>query len=147
MTTTDPSDRLRTIARRTLVGVLAFTLISAVGGGVAMLATDGLGMPVAMLANGPFSGFVGPALILMFVVGGTHALAGVLLVLRRESALLWSAVAGFGVMIWIYVETGIIAGNSWLQVIYFATGVVELVLVLALLGIVRWLPRRPLRNA
>ncbi|MES1169124.1 MAG: hypothetical protein ABUL47_00370, partial [Leifsonia sp.] len=47
--------------------------------------------------------------------------------------------------IWIFVETGIIAGISWLQVLYFATGTIQLVLVLALLGVVRWLPREPLR--
>lgn len=43
--------------------------------------------------------------------------------------------------IWIFIETGI-AGISWLQVVYFATGVAQL--VLALLGVVRWLPREKL---
>jgi hypothetical protein len=43
--------------------------------------------------------------------------------------------------IWIFIETGIIAGISWLQALYFATGVAQLILVLALLGVVRWLPR------
>lgn len=43
--------------------------------------------------------------------------------------------------IWIFIETGI-TGISWLQVVYFATGVAQL--VLALLGVVRWLPREKL---
>lgn len=64
-----------------------------------------------------------------------------MLLLGRRSSLPWAAVAGFGMVIWIFVETGIIAGISWLQVLYFATGVTQLVLVLALLGVVRWLPR------
>ena len=50
-------------------------------------------------------------------------------------------------IIWIFVETGIIAGISWLQVIYFATGTTQLILVLALLGVVGWLPRAPLQPA
>ncbi len=44
-------------------------------------------------------------------------------------------------IIWILVETVVIQGFSWLQGIYFTTGVAELALVLAALGIVSWLPR------
>lgn len=59
----------------------------------------------------------------------------------KETALVWAAIAGIGMTIWIFIETGI-AGISWLQVVYFATGVAQL--VLALLGVVRWLPREKL---
>lgn len=128
-----------------LVALTLLQTLSAIGGGIAILLTNGLGMPLTMLANGPFDSFLWPGVILLAVVGGTQALAATLLVRRRESALLWTAVAGFGMMIWIFIETGIIAGLSWLQVIYFATGMLQLVLVLALLGIVGWLPRTPLR--
>jgi len=34
---------------------------------------------------------------------------------------------------------------GWLQLLYFATGVLEVALVLAVLGIVSWLPRIELR--
>ena len=106
-----------------------------------MLFTDGLGMPASLLDRSPFSSFIVPALILFVAIGGTHALAAVLLLRRRASSLLWAAVAGFAMIIWILVETVIIQGFSWLQGIYFTTGVAELVLVLAALGIVSWLPR------
>lgn len=102
-------------------------------------------MPASMLANGPFDSFTWPGVILLAIVGGTQAIAGVLLLRRRESALAWSAVAGFGMVIWIFAETGIIAGISWLQVLYFATGALQLALVLALLGVVGRLPRAALR--
>ncbi|WP_143874607.1 hypothetical protein [Nostoc linckia] len=138
--------RLRSVTYWSLVGVTAFQAVSALAGGVAMLATDGLGMPVTFLESGLFTSFLIPGLILLFVLGGTQTLATVLLVARRESALLWTAVAGFGVMIWIYVETAMIAGSSFLQDLYFATGTVQLVLVLALLGVAGWLPRAPLRQ-
>lgn len=127
-----------------LVAVTGFNALSAVGGGIAMLATDGMGMPASFLAEGPFTSFLWPGIILLLVVGGSQLLALGLLLVRRESALLWSAVSGFGMLIWIFVETGMIRGMSWLQVIYFTTGAVQLILVVALLGVVAWLPRTPL---
>ena len=106
-----------------------------------MFLTDGLGMPHSFLDNSPFASFFWPAFLLLVVIGGTQTLATMLLLGRRVSALLWTAVAGFSMIIWILVETIMIRGFSWLQGIYFTTGVVELILVLALLGIVPWLPR------
>ncbi|CAN5446348.1 hypothetical protein BH10ACT7_BH10ACT7_04050 [soil metagenome] len=122
-----------------------FNTVSAVAGGVAVLG-GWLGMPTSMLSNGPFDTFLWPGIVLLVVVGGTQLIASVLLIRRRESSLVWSAVAGFGMVIWIFVETGIIAGISWLQVVYFATGTIQLILVLALLGVVGWLPRVSLRG-
>ncbi len=143
------TSRLTTTAFWSLVVVSVFNALSAIAGGIAILATDGLGMPSSMLAGGPFTTFTWPGLILLVVVGGSQTLAAVLLITRRPSALLWSAVAGFGMMIWIFVETGIIRGLSWLQVVYFATGALQVILVLALLGVAGWLPRAPnaLRSA
>ena len=133
--------RLRRLARWTLLIVTAFNALSAVGGGIAVVTTGGMGMPASMLAGGPFTSFALPGLILLVVVGGTQTAALVLLLARRASALFWTAIAGFGMVIWIFVETGIIAGISALQVIYFVTGILQLILVLALLGVTRLLPR------
>jgi hypothetical protein len=130
-----------------LVGISGFNALSAIGGGIAVLVTEGLGMPASMLASGPFTSFTWPAVILGVVVGGSQVLAGGLLVARREVSLLWAAVAGFVMLIWIFVETIMIGGGSFLQVLYFATGGAQIILVLALLGIVAWLPRQPLRAA
>lgn len=127
--------------------VSAFNTLSALAGGIGILATDGLGMPITFLASGPFTSFTVPGLILIVVVGGTQAFATALLIARRESALLWTAVAGVGMLIWIFVETMLIQGGSWLQVLYFSTGIAQLALVVALLGVVSWLPRRPLKVA
>ena len=136
--------RLRSVAYWSLVVVAVFNALSAIGGGIGILTTNGLGMPAAFLAGGPFTTFFWPGLILLVVVGGSQALAATLVLRRRESSLLWSAVAGFGMIIWIFIETGLIRGFSWLQILYFATGILQLVLVVILLGIVRWLPRTPL---
>ena len=130
-----------TIAWEGLIVLVIFNGVSAAGGAIAMLFTDGLGMPASLLDRSPFSSFIVPAPILLVAIGGTHALAAVLLVRRRGSSILWAAVAGFAMIIWIPVETVVIHGFSWLQGIYFTTGVAELALVLAAMGIVSWLPR------
>ncbi|MFT2816205.1 hypothetical protein [Leifsonia sp. A12D58] len=132
---------LTRIAWRTLLALVIFNAISAVGGAIAMLFTNGLGMPQSALDGGPFTSYFLPALILLIAIGGTHTLSTVLLLRRRKSCLFWTAVAGFAMIIWILTETAIIRGFSWLQGIYFGAGVAELALVFAMLGIVSWLPR------
>ncbi|WP_157374971.1 hypothetical protein [Arthrobacter alpinus] len=93
---------------RALIVVVLFNAVSAVGGSIAMLFTNGLGMPTSSLTNSPFTSFFLPALILLVVVGGTQALAAGLLLGYRESSLLWTAFAGFAMIIWILKETVII---------------------------------------
>jgi hypothetical protein len=139
--------RLRSVAFWSLTVITAFSALSAVAGGIGILVTDGLGMPMSFLAGSPFTTFLWPGVILLAVIGGSQALAGGMLLARRESALLWVAVAGFGMLIWIFIETGLIRALSWLQVFFFTTGILQVVLVLALLGIASWLPRAPLAGA
>jgi hypothetical protein len=129
------------LAWAALVGVAVFNAVSAVGGGVAMLFTDGLGMPRAFLVGSPFGSFFVPAVLLVAVVGGTQVVAAVLLLLRGRSSLFWAVLAGFTMVTWILAETAIIRGFGLLQALYYLTGVAELVLVFALLGIVSWMPR------
>jgi uncharacterized membrane protein (DUF373 family) len=127
--------RTQKVARATLVFLLAFGALSAIGGAVALLLTNGLGMPLAMLNGSPFSSFVIPALFLLVIVGGTQSLGLTLLLRRDASALLWSAVAGFGMTIWIMVETVAIQGFSVLQAVYFTLGILQLALVIGALWI------------
>jgi hypothetical protein len=133
--------RVRAVAWWSLVLVAAFNALSAVGGGIGMVTADGLSMPKSMLADTPFSTFTIPGLILALVVGGTQSAAVWLLLARRRSALLWSAVAGFGMLIWIVTEIGFIHAMMYAQVIYLVTGLMQLILIFSLLGIVSWLPR------
>jgi len=135
---------LRVAAFWALTAVACFQSLSAIGGGIGIIATGGLGMPNSLLAGGPFTTFLGPGVILFVVIGWTQTMAAILLIARRESGLIWSSVAGFGMIIWIFAETGIIRGLSWLQVLYFAGGCLQLLLVIVLLGGVSWLPRAPL---
>jgi hypothetical protein len=138
--TTARAGRLRAVAWWSLVVVSVFNALSALGGGVGMVVADGLSMPKSLLADTPFSTFTVPGLILTVVVGGTQAAAVWLLLTRRPSALLWSAVAGFGMLIWVVVEIGFIHALMYAQVTYLVAGLLQLMLVFALLGIVSWLP-------
>jgi hypothetical protein len=132
---------VRTAAYRTLVIVSLFSALSAVGGGAGMVVADGLSMPKSLLADSPFATFLLPGLILAVVVGGSQTFASVLLLQHRPSAFVWSAVAGFGMVIWIIVEIGVIHVLGWAQLVYVVSGLLQLVLVFSLLGIVGWLPR------
>ena len=62
--------------------------------------------------------------------------AALALLARHRIALMLSAVAGFGMLIWIFAELAIIRQYSRLQAAYFGLGAMELIFVLALLGIV-----------
>lgn len=122
-----------------------FGAVSSLAGAVLAIGANGGGVPVAYLTNSPFSSYVVPGLILGVVVGGTQLAAAIALLARRRTALLFSAVAGFGMLIWIFVELAIIRQYSWLQAAYFILGGLELILVLALLGVIPALvvPTRP----
>lgn len=117
-----------------LVTLLMFGAVSAFGGAVLGIGFHGAGVPLELLAGTPFPSFVVPGLILGVVVGGTQLAAAVTVLIRSQWGLLMAAMAGFGMIIWIYTELAII-GYSWLQSIYFGLGIIELILVLALLGL------------
>ena len=134
-----PDTRSQRLAHRVLVGVTIFSAVSAVGGGVGLVITDGLGMPRSFLIGGPFQSFVWPGMLLLVVIGGTQVLSLVLLLRRSPSRLLASVVAGFGMLIWITVEVGLIHEFSWPQMIYLGAGVLQLAAVYGELGI---LPHR-----
>jgi hypothetical protein len=121
---------------RTLTVLVVFGALSAFVGSVLAVGFNGAGVPLEHLAASPFTSFVVPGLVLGLVVGGTQLAAAVTLLARRGAALLLSAVAGFGLLIWIFVELAMIKQYSWLQTAYFALGGLELILVLALLGII-----------
>jgi hypothetical protein len=118
-----------------LIVVVGFNMLSAVGGGIALASTNGLGMPLSLLERSPFDSFTGPGVILAAVVGGTQAIALVLLLVQHRFALAAAAVAAFGMIVWIYVEVSMLLFYHWLQTVYFLTGTIELAIVLILLGV------------
>src|SRR2546421_3935602 len=81
--------------RIALVIIEAFIGLGAVAGGIALLrGVFAQGIPVAWLAGTPFSDYTLPGLLLLIVVGGGMLLAAATVLIRREWAVLVSAVAG-----------------------------------------------------
>jgi hypothetical protein len=116
-----------------LLSILIFNCLSAFGGGLGLILTNGLGMPIEYL-GGFFSSFFMPGLILFLIVGGT-SLAAVLAIIKKwRYAIEFAMIAGFGMQIWIYTEIYIIRQTDWLQALYFATGTLVLILSFLLFG-------------
>ena len=120
---------------RALAALAIFGALSAFGGAVLAIAANGAGVPLEYLAGSPFKSYLVPGLVLGLVVGGTQLAAGVALIRNLAISLLLAAIAGFGMLIWIFVELAVIKQYSWLQTTYFIHGTLELILVLALLGL------------
>ena len=127
--------------RVTLLAVEAFVAVTALAGGIALMLgalipdlSTAITPPAEYLEGSPFTSYLVPGLVLALVLGGVHAIAFVLLLRRRPSALLAAAVAGYAALIWIFVQMMVIP-FSFLQAVYFMAGAVELGLVLLLLGL------------
>lgn len=126
---------------RTLTALVAFGALSAAVGAVLAIGANGAGVPLEYLRNSPFASYFIPGLFLGGVVGGSQLAATIALLARRAVALLLAAVAGFGMLIWIFAELAMMQQFSWLQAAYLIVGILELILVLMLLGIVPALVR------
>jgi len=107
--------------RRTLVGLHLFNALSAVGGGIALIA-GGLGVPTTLLRHTPFDSFVVPGIFLATVIGGSATIGATALLARWRRALVSSAAAGAIMVGWILGETLLVEGFSWLQGLYLLTG-------------------------
>ena len=119
-----------------LLVVSGFNALSAVVGGIGLMTPWSLGMPTWWIEDSVFT-YVSVGLIRLVVVGGTQGLAFGLLLLRRPYAMFANAVAGFGMVIWIYVEVALVPVFSLLQTLYIGTGIAQLALTLACLGVLR----------
>ena len=124
------------IVVKALAALAVFGALSAFVGAALFIAVNGAGVPLEYLAHSPFSSYFVPGLVLGVVVGGTQVAAAVSLIAKQFAALMLSAIAGFGMLIWVFVELAIIRQYSLLQAAYFGLGGLELILVLALLGLV-----------
>ena len=121
--------------RIALIVVGAFQALSALGGGIGLLVPGSMGMPLWPIEGAGFTSFLWPALILIVIVGGTQLAAVVTAWIRARGYLFWSAVAGFGMLIWIYVEVWIMDTVILLHTIYFVSGLLQLILTVALAGV------------
>lgn len=129
------------VSRLLLAFVQAFVGITAVAGGVALIAgaldpglATVLTQPVSYLAGTPFTGYLVPGILLAVGLGGIHLAALWMLVSRHPLAIAAAAVAAFDTTIWIFVELMVMKFSPF-QVVYFAAGLTEFGLVLLMLGL------------
>lgn len=144
---------LQGLARIVLLVALGFTAVTSLLGGVVLVlggVVDLSGSPVAIpqsyLAGTPFGSTLVPGLALAIVVCGTHAVAFWMVLRRMRWAMVAAAVAGFGILVWIFVQM-IYIPFSPLQATYFVLGLVELGAVLVQLDILHpWAHARTARE-
>ncbi|HYP73887.1 MAG TPA: hypothetical protein VEP72_07310 [Microbacterium sp.] len=121
-------------ARGALIAVAGFHLVSALIGAVGLTAFGGMGVPLRWLDGTPFTSYFWPGVILGVVVGGSQALVLFFLLGRYRLGGGASAAAGLIMMIWIFVEVGLMLVWSPLHGVFFVTGTVQVVLAVLALG-------------
>jgi uncharacterized membrane protein len=112
------------------LGVLqAFIGLGAIGGGF-MLVKDpsgsALGLPASLLEGSPFFDFLIPGIFLLVVNGLGSMIGSALSFTRRRIAKEIAIVLGAILVAWIVIQVAIISSISWLHVLYFILGMVEL---------------------
>jgi len=119
---------------RIVLAVVAwFNLLSAVLGMLG-LTIGFLPIPVEWLDGSAFTSYLWPGVILGVVVGGVQVLALVAQYGRWRLAAGLHAAAGLVMIGWVFIEVAMLPGFVLLQGIYFATGVLQTVLAVLLLG-------------
>jgi len=127
--------------RVALLSVQAFVAVTAAAGGAALIAgsvipTWGFAIvpPAQYLEGSPFASYVVPGLLLLLVVGGSHAAAFWFGIRRPALVPFAAATGGYICLIWIFVQM-IYIPFSFLQAVYFVAGLVQVGLSLVLLGV------------
>jgi len=107
----------------------AFIGLGALGGGF-MLVKDpsgsALGVPLSLLEGSPFSDFLVPGIFLLVVNGIGSMIGAGLSFTRRRYAQEIAIALGAILVSWILIQVVIIRSFSWLHILYFILGVVEL---------------------
>jgi hypothetical protein len=116
---------LRKIFNVTLIVLNAFLALTAILGGLAILA--GVHVPsTEELTTSIFKGATVPGIALTLIVGGSALLATILLLRKSNFALLASILAGIIIMFFEFVEVQIIGAPPGvaqnLQIFYFGLG-------------------------
>ena len=120
-----PVPRVMPMLHRLVFWLCFFTGVTAIAGGLALMRSANA-PPLSMLEHSPFSSYVIPGLILFLVVGLGNLVAATLEARRIAHSELAVSIAGAVLTGWIAVQLALIRTFSWLQVLFFAVGVVTL---------------------
>lgn len=108
----------------------AFNGLSGLAGGFGLITNpdgEALAMTTEWLQSTPFSNFLIPGIVL-FTFNGLGNIAGFIATLRRhEKAALVATAFGAIMMVWIVAQVSWIGYKSFLQPLYFSTGLLQFV--------------------
>lgn len=128
------------LARVSLLGLQGFVALTALaGGGVLVWGSlnpafeSVLVPPIEYLVTSPFDTFLVPGALLILFVSGTQMVAFGLNAKGSRWSAFAAASAGLACAIWVFVQM-IYIPFSFLHVVYFAIGLLELGLTMVLLG-------------
>ncbi|MEQ9378625.1 MAG: hypothetical protein RIG68_25780 [Imperialibacter sp.] len=135
-------------ARNTLVSLLLFLGVGAMGGGAFLIISPSgelIGsLPLSILEHSPFASFLIPGVILFLILGLAPCLTAIALIKKPKSRLAeklnlfkdmhwawsFSIYIAFALIIWIQVETIFVQGVGWLQTFYMLYSIPLLVVAL-----------------
>ena len=127
------------ILRISIVTIASFITLTAIGGGLAIL-VGADEFPLEWLSGTPFKDYTIPALILIFIVGGSAlitAIAAIRALTQHPIQSPAAAIAGLIMSGHIVVEVSILKqvppGPTWIEGVYFSLGC-----LLLLLGLWQW---------
>lgn len=118
-----------------LAATLLVVGVSGIAGGAGLVSDPSgaaVGMSVDALAGSPFADYLVPGLVLLCINGLASATAGVAVLRRWRRAGAAGLALGIFLMGWIAIQVAIIGLVHWLQPLFFALGMVESGLALAL---------------
>ena len=121
------------IVIRALAAYLFILGLSALWGAWAIVYTDAMNFPPDILETTPFNSFVIPGLILAFIVGGSQFLASFMLWFKNKYMYEATAVAGFGLLIWMITEVYMIPSHHLVQIVYLGFAITTLIVLMFLL--------------
>ena len=120
------------VKRKVYIGLgslQAFIGLGALAGGFGLVkdpSGSALGVPLSLLEGSPFPDFLIPGIFLLAVNGVGSMIGAGLSFTRRRYAQEIAIVLGAILVTWILIQVVIIKSFSWLHILYFILGVVEL---------------------
>ena len=133
-------------SKRTFFALQVFNGLSALAGGFGLMGDpsgQSLQMDASMLAGSPFESFLIPGIVLFTVNGMGNATGAILSLTRYRHAARVAALFGLILMIWIISQVAWMGYLSFLQPLYFTTGLIQL---LAGYSFIRQSNRKPMQT-
>jgi len=140
------TNKLIKLSKRTFIVLQVFNGLSALAGGYGLMGDPSgksLQMDASMLSGSPFESFLIPGIVLFLVNGIGNTTGAILSLTRYKYAARVAALFGLILMIWIISQVAWMGYLSFLQPLYFTTGLIQF---LAGYSFIRQSNRKPMQT-